>query len=203
MQDQARAQERPNVNPRKRKSERTEDDVIRILQGLNVVAEPPAPIPIPPPPPPPPPVDERAEFQARKAAHEAGLQAARERLRAQEAAVYQQQMAARNPPAVDTGDVSMNFGQDPREAVLPAEGEVGSFDDLGEGSKIQSIAFPIGEWSSASALRWLRAHGFVPQKKGEAKANYLRYRIRAPRFSNYITRAVQSKGRKIHLIIGV
>jgi hypothetical protein len=111
-------------------------------------------------------------------------------------------MAARNPPA-ETGDVSMNFGPDPREAVLPAEGEVGTFDDLGEGSKIQSIAFPIGEWSSASALRWLRSHGFVPQKKGEAKANYLRYRIRAPRFSNYITRAVHSKGRKIHLIIGV
>ena len=188
---------------------------------------PNAPVPIPPPmpapprtqaeldaayreairarrnrPAPPPPVDERAEFQARMAAHEAGLQAARERLAAQGAAAYQQQMAARNRQE-ETGDVTMNFGPDPREVVVPAEGEVGTFDDLGEGSKIQSIAFPIGEWSSASALRWLRSHGFVPQKKGEAKANYLRYRIRAPRFSNYITRAVQSKGRKIHLIIGV
>jgi len=106
-----------------------------------------------------------------------------------------------NPP-VETGDVSMNFGPGPSEAVLPAEGEVGTFDDLGEGSKVQSVAFPIDQWSSASALRWLRSHGFVPQKKGEAKANYLRYRIRAPRFSRYITRAVHSKGRTIHLIIG-
>lgn len=232
MQEQAREQERARErqerpNPRKRKSERTEEDIIRIMEGLNIEAVPdPVPVPVPPqlpprPPtqadreaafredirarrnrPPPPPVDERAEFQARKAAHEAGLQAARERLAADAAAAYQQQRAARNPPA-ETGDVSMNFGPDPREAVLPAEGEVGTFDDLGEGSKIQSIAFPIGEWSSASALRWLRSHGFVPQKKGEAKANYLRYRIRAPRFSNYFTRALQSKGRKIHLIIGV
>lgn len=230
MQEQARALERARAQPsRKRKAERTEEDIVRIMEGLNIGQEPPDPKPVPAPPPmpgaprtqadrdaafredirarrnrpaPPPPVDERAAFQARMAAHEAGLQAARERLAAQGAAAYQQQMAARNRQE-ETGDVTMNFGPDPREVVVPAEGEVGTFDDLGEGSKIQSIAFPIGEWSSASALRWLRAHGFVPQKKGEAKANYLRYRIRAPRFSNYITRAVQSKGRKIHLIIGV
>ena len=158
-------------------------------------------------PPPPPPaavreLDEREAFRERMREQEANLQANRERLAARAAAEYQQRMAARNPPA-ETGDVSMNFAPDPREVVVPAEGEVGTFDDLGEGSKIQSIAFPIGEWSSASALRWLRAYGFVPQKKGEAKANYLRYRIRAPRFSNYITRTVQNKGRNIHLIIGV
>ena len=145
----------------------------------------------------PPPVDERAAFLARAAENAANLQAARERQTAEATAAYQRQMAARNPRAVQPAEVVV-----PAEAVLPEEGEVGSFDDLGEGSKVQSIAFPIGEWSSASALRWLRAHGFVPQKKGEAKANYLRYRIRAPRFSRYITRTVHSKGRMIHLIIG-
>ena len=149
------------------------------------------------------PVDEAAAFRARAAAHAAGLQEARERQTAQAAASYQQQMAARNAPPQEVGDVSMNFADEPpREPVLPAEGEVGTFDDLGEGSKVQSVAFPIDQWSSASALRWLRSHGFVPQKKGESKANFLRYRIRAPRFSRYITRAVHSKGRTIHLIIG-
>jgi hypothetical protein len=183
---------------------------------------PPAPPPMPPPPRtqadrdaafresiqaarnrPSPEELERAAFMARAAQLAADLPASRARAAAREAALYQQRMSARNAPPVEVGDVGMNFAADPSEPVLPAEGEVGTFDDLGEGSKIQSIAFPIGEWSSASALRWLRAHGFVPQKKGEAKANFLRYRIRAPRFSNYITRAVQSKGRKIHLIIGV
>jgi len=147
---------------------------------------------------------ERAAFMARAAQLAADLPASRARAAEREAALYQQRMSARNAPPVEIGDVGMNFGPDPdqREAVLPAEGEVGTFDDLGEGSKVQSVAFPIGEWSSASALRWLRAHGFVPQKKGEAKANYLRYRIRAPRFSRYVTRTVHSKGRMIHLIIG-
>jgi hypothetical protein len=145
----------------------------------------------------PPPVDERAAFLARAAANAANLQAARERQTAEATAAYQRQMAERNPRAVQPAEVAV-----PAETVLPAEGEVGSFDDLGEGSNVQSVAFPVDQWSSASALRWLRSHGFVPQKKGEAKANYLRYRIRAPRFSRYITRAVHSKGRTIHLIIG-
>jgi hypothetical protein len=161
--------------------------------------------------------DERAEFLARAAANAANLQASRERLAAREAAAYQQRMSARNAPLQEVmsarnaplpevGDVSMNFDfsePPPREVVLPEEGEVGTFENLGEGSKVQSVAFPVDQWSSASALRWLRSHGFVPQKKGEAKANFLRYRIRAPRFSRYITRAVHSKGRTIHLIIGV
>ena len=142
-----------------------------------------------------PPVDERAAFLARAAANAANLQAARDRQTAEAAAAYQQQMAAMNPRAVQPAEVVV-----PAEAVLPEE--VGALDIAGDGSKVQSIAFPIDQWSSASALRWLRAHGFVPQKKGEAKANYLRYRIRAPRFSRYITRTVHSKGRMIHLIIG-
>jgi len=142
-----------------------------------------------------PPVDERAAFLARAAANAANLQAARDRQTAEAAAAYQQQMAAMNPRAVQPAEVVV-----PAEAVLPEE--VGALDIAGDGSKVQSISFPIDQWSSASALRWLRAHGFVPQKKGEAKANYLRYRIRAPRFSRYITRTVHSKGRMIHLIIG-
>jgi len=142
-----------------------------------------------------PPVDERAAFLARAAANAANLQAARDRQTAEAAAAYQQQMAAMNPRAVQPAEVVV-----PAEAVLPEE--VGALDIAGDGSKVQSISFPIDQWSSASALRWLRAHGFVPQKKGEAKANYLRYRIRAPRFSRYVTRTVHSKGRMIHLIIG-
>jgi hypothetical protein len=183
---------------------------------------PPAPPPMPPPPRtqadrdaafresiqaarnrPSPEELERAAFMARAAQLAADLPASRARAAAREAALYQQRMSARNAPPVEVGDVGMNFAADPSEPVLPAEGEVGTFDDLGEGSKIQTIAFPVGEWSSASALRWLRAYGFVPQKKGEAKGNYLRYRIRAPRFSHYITRTIHNKGRKIHLIIGV
>jgi hypothetical protein len=145
------------------------------------------------------PVDERAAFQERAAQLNANRDASIARLNAQAAADYQARMAQRAGPARPSSPV-------PAPAPIEEDDAPGTFADLealGSGSKVQAVAFPLDQWSSASALRWLRAHGYQPKKRGETTTHFLRYRIREPRFARYTTRIINSRGREIHLIIGV
>jgi len=172
-----------------------QEPVVQDLPTFADLEDPPAPVPVPVPVP----VDERAAFQERAAQLNANREASIARLNAQAAADYQARMAQRAGPARPSSPV-------PAPAPIEEDDAPGTFADLealGSGSKVQSVAFPLDQWSSASALRWLRSHGYQPKKRGETTTHFLRYRIREPRFARYTTRIVNSRGREIHLIIGI
>ena len=64
---------------------------------------------------------------------------------------------------------------------------------------VQAILFEIDKWSTLSAKRWLRSHGFKPIKKVHTTDNYHRFRIKEPR-DDY-TYAIKDIGKGIKLIL--
>lgn len=64
---------------------------------------------------------------------------------------------------------------------------------------VQSIAFPINEWTKPSSKKWLEKHNYRPKKSAHLTPNFIRYRLiePSPHF-NYST-IVLSNG--IHLTL--
>lgn len=73
---------------------------------------------------------------------------------------------------------------------------------------IHSVAFLQG-WTTADARAWLKKEGLKPIKpvhkvvRADGVMSQLRYRIIDPsKFSHFITKRVEHKGKPINLIIG-
>ena len=62
---------------------------------------------------------------------------------------------------------------------------------------IQAVLFGISEWSTNDARKWLKNHNITPIKNVH-KTNFLRYRIKAPKYDlfHYRIKTIQTK----HLI---
>jgi len=47
---------------------------------------------------------------------------------------------------------------------------------------IQAVLFGISDWSTNDARKWLKNHNVTPIKNVHKTANFLRYRIKAPKY---------------------
>lgn len=64
---------------------------------------------------------------------------------------------------------------------------------------VQSISFPISEWSSSASRQWLRNHNYYPTKPAHFTRNFIRYRLSEPKASyNYKTIVLPNR---VHLTL--
>ena len=71
--------------------------------------------------------------------------------------------------------------------------------------QIQAIYFMAPAWNGRSARAWLAKHKYVPIKPVHVVSHELRYRIREPNFSRYVTKILHDKAdplKSVHLVIG-
>lgn len=54
--------------------------------------------------------------------------------------------------------------------------------------KVQAVIFERSRWDALSARNWLEANNIPRVKHVHTTKNYLRYRVREPKFSHYITK---------------
>ena len=55
-------------------------------------------------------------------------------------------------------------------------------------------------WTPVLAKKWLKAHNFIPIKRVHTLGYELRYRIKLPIYSRYITKKIDDRG--IYFVIG-
>ena len=60
---------------------------------------------------------------------------------------------------------------------------------------IQSVSFGISDWSTNEARKWLKNHNITPIKNVHTTTNFLRYRIKTPKYSlfNYRIKTIKTK----------
>lgn len=58
--------------------------------------------------------------------------------------------------------------------------------------KIQAILFPIDNYDTIKARKWLKSHHYRPIKRVHKTDNFLRYRINNPIKSTYITKKLDN-----------
>lgn len=68
-------------------------------------------------------------------------------------------------------------------------------------SEVQAIYGLNTEWSYDELLRELLKLGFYPLK-GRIEGNEIRFRIREPTYSRYITKIGHHNGKKLYFVIG-
>ncbi len=66
--------------------------------------------------------------------------------------------------------------------------------------EIQSVIFPKKKYSATKAKQWLKKKKLKPIKKVDKTINFLRYRIRQPKYKKYITKKIPNG---ISLILGI
>ena len=65
---------------------------------------------------------------------------------------------------------------------------------------VQAVVFLQEQgWTTTSARKWLKHNGYTPIKRVHIVGKRLRYRIKAPTFKRYVTKALKDG---INLILG-
>lgn len=67
-------------------------------------------------------------------------------------------------------------------------------------SHIQSVIFDKKIWNTENSLEWLKSYHIIPLKKVHVTKNFLRFRIREPKYKHYVTKKLNNG---IEIILGI
>lgn len=67
--------------------------------------------------------------------------------------------------------------------------------------RVQSILFPMSEWSISATRQWLRNHNYFPTKQAHYSRNFIRYRLYEPKASYTYRTIILPNGVRLILTI--